>query len=79
MARPSRNASPVERNMKKKSGTQNKIVNGYDPQQSRPWMAMLEVGASQGQCGGSLVNHYYVLTAAHCFCYDNGEDLELCK
>ncbi len=65
--------------MKKKSGTQNKIVNGYDPQQSRPWMAMLEVGASQGQCGGSLVNHYYVLTAAHCFCYDNGEDLELCK
>jgi hypothetical protein len=51
----------------------------YDPKQTRPWMAMLEVGASQGQCGGSLVNHLYVLTAAHCFCYDNDEDLELCK
>ena len=55
------------------------LLTSYDPGQTRPWMAMLEVGASQGQCGGSLVNHLYVLTAAHCFCYDNGEDKDLCE
>lgn len=58
---------------------QNKIVNGYDPKNARPWMVLLRVGKRQGQCGGSLINHQYVLTAAHCFCFDNEHDDDLCK
>ena len=56
-------------------------MEGYDPIDVRPWMARIEVGSEKGRCGGSLVNHHYVITAAHCFCYDSPEGPEefLCR
>ena len=56
-------------------------MGGYDPIDVRPWMARIEVGMERGRCGGSLVNHRYIITAAHCFCYDSPEGPEefLCR
>ena len=57
----------------------NKIVNGYDPGYPRPWVVVIRVGRNQGQCGGSIINHRYIITASHCFCYDNGKEEFLCR
>lgn len=38
---------------------------------SRPWLVHLEVPKQSGemvQCTGSLLNRYWIITAAHCFC-----------
>ncbi len=56
------------------------IVHGYQPKHLRPWMARLEIGRSKARCGGSLINHRFVLSAAHCFCYDrDGDESFMCK
>ena len=49
------------------------IVGGSDTKpQEYPWMALL---GYQGQylCGGSLINKWYILTAAHCVLEDKPE------
>ena len=51
-----------------------RIVNGYEPDQ-RPWLTLLDVAGSS--CGGALINHLYVLSAAHCFCRQ--EDPIVCE
>jgi len=50
---------------KKQQGT--RIVGGDETKNPMPWMVFIKIGESQ--CGGSLINSQFVLTAAHCFCY----------
>ena len=52
----------------------NRIVNGYDAGK-RPWLVLLHVEG--GACGGALINHKFVLSAAHCFCRE--EPPLICK
>ena len=52
-----------------------KIVGGTDAQPgSWPWHVLLDNKAFQGPvwCGGSILDQYWVVTAAHCF--NNGKD-----
>ncbi|XP_021918789.1 serine proteinase stubble isoform X3 [Zootermopsis nevadensis] len=46
-------------------GAQRRIVGGDEAGfGSFPWQAYIRIGTSR--CGGSLVNHYHVVTAGHC-------------
>ena len=48
----------------------NRIVNGYPPKR-RPWMANVKGRQSNNaefDCGGSIINKRWILSAAHCFC-----------
>ena len=67
------------KNKKSNRKAKNKIVNGYDPGSPRPWIAVFKVGKNEGQCGGSVINHELILTASHCFCYDNAKESFLCE
>jgi hypothetical protein len=35
----------------------------------RPWMTFIKVNNRKiPQCGGSIINNYWILSAGHCFC-----------
>ena len=53
---------------KRKGGysSNDRIVGGTPTFHPMPWMVVLSISGSQ--CGGSLINRQFVLTAAHCFC-----------
>ena len=60
-----------EKKKKKKSKKDNedrssRIVGGHAAKQPMPWMVLISIKGSQ--CGGTLINNQFVLTAAHCFC-----------
>ncbi|XP_037552403.1 coagulation factor X [Nematolebias whitei] len=47
--------------------TQTRIVNGEDcPPGQCPWQALILNEDNQGFCGGTILNEYIILTAAHC-------------
>ena len=43
-----------------------RIVGGNPAKKPMPWMVLINIKGSQ--CGGTLINNEFVLTAAHCFC-----------
>ena len=51
---------------KKQQSFGTRIVGGHPAKKPMPWMALIYVKGSQ--CGGTLINNEFVLTAAHCFC-----------
>ena len=51
---------------KKKPPDNSRIVGGTPAFDPMPWMVALSISGSQ--CGGSLINRQFVVTAAHCFC-----------
>ena len=55
--------------VKKKKATrksEERIVGGQPAFDPMPWMVIVWVKGQQ--CGGTLINSQFVLTAAHCFC-----------
>jgi len=58
---------------KKRKDGQERIVGGEESSYAMPWMVYILIKSVydfniQQQCGGSLINTQFVLTAAHCFC-----------
>jgi len=51
-----------------------KIINSYHGPK-RPWMVYIR-HQKGGECGGSLINSRWVLTAAHCFCQKKNQRQE---
>ena len=53
----------IDRNPKVSS----RIIGGTDTKKGEfPWLALLRIPYGHWKCGGSLINHEWVLTAAHC-------------
>ncbi|XP_069701694.1 chymotrypsin-2-like [Periplaneta americana] len=49
-----------------------RIVNGTEAQLGEyPFMVSLQYPNREHFCGGSILNEYYILTAAHCVAYDS--------
>ncbi|XP_057195569.1 trypsin-like isoform X4 [Triplophysa rosa] len=45
-----------------------KIIGGYEcPAHSQPWQAYLTYDDGQRWCGASLINEYWLVSAAHCY------------
>ena len=44
-------------------------MEGYEPWH-RPWMTFIQIkkDTSKFNCGGSIINNYWILSAGHCFC-----------
>jgi len=55
-----------EKKKKKKKAANTRIVGGDEVKDPLPWMVMFEFQVEQ--CGGSIINSRFVLTAAHCPC-----------
>uniref|UniRef100_A0A1A7XEC7 coagulation factor Xa n=1 Tax=Iconisemion striatum TaxID=60296 RepID=A0A1A7XEC7_9TELE len=56
-----------EREILPQRATHTRIVNGEDcPPGECPWQALLLNEDNQGFCGGTILNEYIILTAAHC-------------
>ena len=55
-----------KKKVKDKKESENRIVGGKPALDPMPWMVMIWVKGQQ--CGGTLINSQFVLTAAHCFC-----------
>ena len=51
---------------KQKKSNGDRIVGGHKAKNPMPWMVLINIKGSQ--CGGTLINNEFVLTAAHCFC-----------
>ena len=55
---------------KKRKSDGDRIVGGHAAKNPMPWMVLINIKGSQ--CGGTLINNEFVLTAAHCFCGSAG-------
>ena len=51
---------------KKMENKNQRVVGGKETKYPMPWMVLIDIASSQ--CGGSIINSQFVLTAAHCFC-----------
>jgi len=51
---------------KRRRKSDTRIVGGVQSKSPMPWMVLIYIEGSQ--CGGTLINSQFVLTAAHCFC-----------
>ena len=51
---------------RKQIETGSRIVGGQKTEWPMPWMTLIYIKGLQ--CGGTLINNQFVLTAAHCFC-----------
>ena len=49
-----------------RKGKNSRIIGRLQTKKPMPWMTLISVKGSQ--CGGTLINNQFVLTAASCFC-----------